>query len=323
MKSSYFNNDINYGDIITSALFNKNPKTIVEFGILDGFSLKVFAELFPNAKIKAFDIFDEFNGNGAKKEIVEKFKNYENVSIEYGDFYKKYNDFTEIDILHIDIANNGDVYDFAINNYLPLLSKDGILIFEGGSQERDNVEWMIKYNKPKINPVIHHFQKRLDYKVVVIGKVPSITIISKNHNFNIHELCLEDFDKGVFELVNHFTRNLKDESFDLAKNNIHLFNNDSVKTLVAEYNGKIIGTAKIFMEIKLHNNLKKIGHIEDLVVEEKYRKNGVGREILKRLIKIAKENDCYKIALGCTSLTTPFYEKSGFVNRGAEMNLYL
>ena len=77
MKSSYFNNDINYGDIIKSNLFGKNPLRIVEFGILDGFSLKIFADTFPNAKIEAYDIFDEFNGNSAKKEdIQEMFKDY-------------------------------------------------------------------------------------------------------------------------------------------------------------------------------------------------------------------------------------------------------
>ena len=44
MKSSYNNNDINYGDIIKTILFNRNPQKIVEFGILDGFSLKIFAD---------------------------------------------------------------------------------------------------------------------------------------------------------------------------------------------------------------------------------------------------------------------------------------
>ena len=40
MKSSYFEKE-NYGEIIKSLIFLVNPKTIIEFGILDGFSLKI------------------------------------------------------------------------------------------------------------------------------------------------------------------------------------------------------------------------------------------------------------------------------------------
>jgi len=322
MKSSYFNNDINYGDIITTSIFNQNPKLIVEFGILDGFSLKIFANHFPDAEIKAFDIFDDFIGNGAKKDIIDKFSTYKNVSIEYGDFYKKYNDLNNIDILHIDIANNGDTYKFAIDHYLPLLNPNGILLLEGGSHERDHIDWMEKYKKPKIHPIIHNLKKRLDLKVQVIGSIPSITLITKNNNFNIHELCLDDFDKGFFELINYFTRHLKKDSKELAQKNIHLFNNDFIKTLVVEYNNKIIGTVKIFLETKIHNNLRKVGHIEDFIIDEKYRKAGLGSHLLRKLVEIGRENDCYKIILECSQDTAYFYEKAGFVKKGTEMTLY-
>jgi hypothetical protein len=49
------------------------------------------------------------------------------------------------------------------------------MILEGGSDERDNVEWMIKYNKPKINPVVEKYS--YEYKIKIIKKFPSITII--------------------------------------------------------------------------------------------------------------------------------------------------
>ncbi len=323
MKSSYFNNDINYGDIIKSNLFGKNPLKIVEFGILDGFSLKIFADTFPKAKIKAFDIFDEFNGNAAKKEVIqEMFKDYKNVSVEYGDFYKKYEDLSSIDILHIDIANNGDVYKFVIENYLPLLSKDGIIILEGGSAERDNIEWMIKYNKPKINLYLEELNKRLDLNVIVIGKVPSITFIKRNENFSIHELSKKDFSNGFFELVNYFTKNLNSDSYELALNNINLFNNENCKTLVVELDRKIIATGKILMETKVHNNLRKVGHIEDVIVDEKYRNTGIGTILLNKLIEIGESNNCYKTILECGSDVIPFYEKFGFKVKGTEMCLY-
>lgn len=323
MKSSYFNNDINYGDIIKANIFGRNPHKIVEFGILDGFSLKVFADTFPNAKIDAYDIFDEFNGNAAKKEVIEEmFKNYKNVSVKYGDFYKKYEDLSFIDILHIDIANNGDVYKFVIENYLPKMSKDGIIILEGGSNERDNIEWMIKYNKPKINTYLEELNKRFDLNVMVIGKVPSITFITRNKSFSIHELSKRDFNLGFFELVNYFTKDLNDDSYKLALNNIDLFNNENCKTIVVELDRKIIATGKILMETKVHNNLRKVGHIEDIIVNEKYRNSGVGTMLISKLVEIGKENNCYKTILECGSDVIQFYKKFGFKEKGTEMCLY-
>jgi predicted O-methyltransferase YrrM len=178
MNSSY-NNTLDYGDLIKYILFSKQPKKIVEFGILDGYSLKIFTENTTDCEIKAFDIFDEFNGNSANKSIIiDKFKEYKNITIEYGNFYNKINDFNDndLDIIHIDIANNGDVYKFAIDNYMSKIKKGGIMILEGGSKERDNIEWMIKYNKPKIK----QYLKTIKYETITIGKIPSITIIKNN-----------------------------------------------------------------------------------------------------------------------------------------------
>ena len=57
------------------------------------------------------------------------------------------------------------------------LTKNGVIIMEGGSSERDNIEWMIKYNKPKILPVINKYKSQYDIKT--IGNIPSITLIKK------------------------------------------------------------------------------------------------------------------------------------------------
>ena len=96
----------------------------------------------------------------------------------YGDYYELHNNIpnNSIDIIHIDIANNGEVYEYAIQNYLPKLSSKGVLILEGGSKDRDEVEWMNKYNKPKIQPIIEKYSKI--YTIKNIGNHPSLTLIS-------------------------------------------------------------------------------------------------------------------------------------------------
>lgn len=176
MKSSYLNK-IEYSDLFKLLCFYYKPTNIIEIGILEGYSLQQFINNTKNCIIKAYDIFDDFNGNGAKYEIIEKFKEHKNVSIDYGDFYELYKniDNNSQDIIHIDIANNGDVYEFAIDNYMNKLKKNGILLLEGGSKERDNVEWMIKYNKPQINNIINKYKNK--YDILTIGNIPSITII--------------------------------------------------------------------------------------------------------------------------------------------------
>lgn len=181
MNSSYKNNDLNYGDLLNSITYNLNPKTIIEFGILDGFSLNCFNEYSNDScNIYAYDIFDTFNGNHADKEaLLEKFKKDQKINIDFGDFYKKLTDLKDnsIDILHIDIANNGDVYEFVFNNYINKLSDYGIIILEGGSYERDNIEWMNKYNKPKMQPILEKFSNK--FNILTIGKIPSITLVKK------------------------------------------------------------------------------------------------------------------------------------------------
>lgn len=181
MNSSYNNKDIDYGHLIEAVTMSINPKKIVEIGILDGFSLTHFINSTNEAytNISAYDIFDKFNGNHANEsELKERFKSYENVEINYGDFYELHKNMANnsIDIIHIDIANNGEVYEYAIQHYLPKLSSSGIMILEGGSKERDEVDWMNKYNKPKIYPIIEKYSK--NYNIKSFGNKPSLTLIS-------------------------------------------------------------------------------------------------------------------------------------------------
>ena len=180
MNSSYTNKDIDYGELIEAITLSQNPKSIVEIGILDGYSLHHFINSTNNktTTIQAYDIFDKFNGNHAiEPELKERFKINHNVSINYGDFYEVYKNIEDnIDIIHIDIANNGDTYEYAIQYYLPKLSPTGIMLLEGGSQERDEVEWMKQYNKPKIVPILTKYAN--DYTIKTFGNHPSLTLIS-------------------------------------------------------------------------------------------------------------------------------------------------
>ena len=148
MKSSYIENRL---DIVFKTLCGViKPKRIIEFGILDGYSLKTFIESTNECDIIACDLFDEFPYNAADwDEINTKYGDH--ASIYKSDFYNSMGIINDdsVDIIHIDIANDADVFKFGIENYLPKIKKGGVLVFEGGSKERDEVYWMKDYDKPK------------------------------------------------------------------------------------------------------------------------------------------------------------------------------
>jgi len=176
IKSSYKTN--NYDKVFQSLCFALNPKKIVEFGILEGYSLDCFVEYAKNALIEANDLFDDFPYNAADHGfVVNKYKNNPNILINKKNFYYSVDDYEDdsIDILHIDIANNGDVFEFAINNYLPKVC--GMMILEGGSADRDSVDWMVKYQKPLIQPILQKYSNSV--RIDVLEDYPSITMISK------------------------------------------------------------------------------------------------------------------------------------------------
>jgi predicted O-methyltransferase YrrM len=177
-RSSYINEK--FSKVLRTICLMKRPKKIVEFGILDGYSLDCFLESTDDdCEILAYDLFEEFPYNSAKFDSVEKKYDQTRASIRRGNLFEAHNIFESesVDIMHIDIANDGDVYDYCINNLMSKISDSGVMILEGGSKERDDIEWMIKYNKPKIREVIYKYEN--EYKINVFNEFPSLTIIAK------------------------------------------------------------------------------------------------------------------------------------------------
>lgn len=186
INSSY--SDHNYSSLFYYLVLNKKPKSIVEMGILDGYSLFSFAKAchdIGDGKILAIDLFDDYPYNKADfdklNEYIKKF-NLENiVTLHKGDAMNLNVEFHDesIDIMHIDISNTGDKLNHLLKKYHRKLTLDGLLIFEGGSEERDNIEWMKKYNCEPISPIINNEELKTMYNFFVINNYPSITLCFK------------------------------------------------------------------------------------------------------------------------------------------------
>lgn len=100
--------------------------------------------------------------------------------------------------------------------------------------------------------------------------------------------------------------------------------NEAYKIFVVVEEGKshIVGSATLFIEQKFIRNYAKVGHVEDVVVDKNYRKKGIGKILISKIIIEAKRNKCAKITLCCQEKNVQFYEKMGLKRKGVEMVVY-
>lgn len=96
---------------------------------------------------------------------------------------------------------------------------------------------------------------------------------------------------------------------------LHISQNPNYIFLVAEENGKVIGTIQGVVCEELYGECFPFLVMENFVVNKEYRGKGVGRELLSELEKIGKERHCSQIIFITETErqeTVRFYEKVGF-----------
>jgi hypothetical protein len=120
---------------------------------------------------------DWFKSRGhqiTQKEVQDNVNRYglsKYVSIEKKDFMNWIKNPEPFDLLHVDISNNGDIIKILADAVRPHIDAGAHVIFEGGSLERDTIEWMKRYNKKRIT----------DSGVVYVQlneKFPSLSLIT-------------------------------------------------------------------------------------------------------------------------------------------------
>ena len=83
----------------------------------------------------------------------------------------------------------------------------------------------------------------------------------------------------------------------------------------------MVGMGTLLIEHKLIHNGSCVGHIEDIVVDGKYRNMKFGKKIIDELVNIAKEKQAYKVILNCNEEKIGFYQKCGFHKSNVEMRI--
>ena len=135
----------------------------------------------------------------------------------------------------------------------------------------------------------------------------------------IRELRKEDLWNGFLTTLDSLRqtsdieRNKAEEIFEkISSNPDHVI-------VVAELDGKIVGTTTLLIEIKFIHSGGLVGHIEDVVVDKNFQGQRIGEKIMKFLLEFAKNRGCYKTILDCTDDVKPFYEKLGFKHIANEL----
>ena len=156
IESSYRENDI--GRTLYDLVLRLKPKKIVEFGILYGYSTVAMAmalDELGSGHIRAYDLFEDYPfKHGSMEGVAEAVRGYglsKYVTLEKKNFDDWLAAPEPFDLLHVDVSNKGDTIARLYESVSEKIAQGATVVFEGGSEERDNVEWMIKYNAVKIN----------------------------------------------------------------------------------------------------------------------------------------------------------------------------
>lgn len=150
IRSSYFDGDL--GRTLYDEVVRLKPEKVIDFGVLDGYSTICIAQALRDnkkGKVYAYDMFENYEYNHAQLErLVKNIKKYDlldYVVVEEKNFFDWVKEPEDFNMLHLDISNTGDIIDMLI----PIKDK-GVILFEGGSEQRDRVGWIFKYNKKPI-----------------------------------------------------------------------------------------------------------------------------------------------------------------------------
>ena len=176
MISSYQKNHL--GPLLFQEVAIRKPSKVVEFGVLDGYSTLWLAAGLQwngdNGHLYAYDLWDDYPyKHGYKGDVYELLNRAglaSTTSLLHADFFDWIKDPEPFDMLHLDISNDGDIIELAIEKLKDQIKQGSIIIFEGGSEERDLEPWMMRYRKRPIKNI------KYNYKVLT-DKWPSISIV--------------------------------------------------------------------------------------------------------------------------------------------------
>lgn len=179
LPSSYA--DRGYGPLIYALIRALMPKSCVEIGIFRGYSLLMAAAALRDngaGAITGYDLFEDYPYRHADRPKVAQQILDSGLAawatLQQADARVVHERWDTVDYLHVDVSNTGDTYRQVFEHWAPKVSQ--VILLEGGSRERDNVDWMLQYGKTAIGPALADLRR--DYpgwSISVLEPFPSLT----------------------------------------------------------------------------------------------------------------------------------------------------
>ena len=177
----------NIGNYLYSYVCDKKPKLIIELGVLNGFSTSCFLQAIHDlphiTRIISVDLFNlyEFNRCSIDTYVSNVSKYYSSNSqhsivqcdVFAINFHELSNLFGPVPynqiLTFIDISNDA--------NSLSTLFKriKSPILFEGGTLQRDNVPWMLQYEKVPINSL----RSNGTHYEIVCDEFPGLSLLNR------------------------------------------------------------------------------------------------------------------------------------------------
>lgn len=142
-------------------------------------------------------------------------------------------------------------------------------------------------------------------------------------DLKIRKIILEDLDE-VYGLMNIlYEGKLKYDRFkEIYKLKLQDINSYYI---IAIEDDNIVGVLTSELQEKLHRERLQL-FIEDLIVAEQRRNNGIGKALIENAVNYAKEKNCEVVELTCYKdniKAHKFYENNGFINHSIKFKMYL
>lgn len=135
-------------------------------------------------------------------------------------------------------------------------------------------------------------------------------------------LIVLDYYNNYFEMLQQLTKAPKPTYKDFKYYLEQIRNNPNHNIYVLIHKSDIVGTGSVLIEQKMIHNIACVAHIEDVIIDEKFKGKGFGKILVDFLIHEAQKHQCYKVILNCEDDVKKFYEKCGFGEKGNSMVIY-
>ncbi|SPO27231.1 related to GNA1 - essential acetyltransferase [Ustilago trichophora] len=152
--------------------------------------------------------------------------------------------------------------------------------------------------------------------------IPEECFSSLGDEFEMRPLASTDYNRGFIQVLSCLveTPDLGESAWKDRFNAMLSASGTYYPIVILSKNtDKIVAMGTIVVELKFFRGLTRVGHVEDIVVDTSLHSKGLGKIIVKTVMKIAESKGCSNIILNCSDEKKPFYEKCGFSYSGLQM----